>query len=137
GAEGEPELAVALELPGKRIAERAASSLNAPRANEQAREVAVAVDPMLPAGEALGEGVGVFGGARDVRADAREGVGDLGAKRLDVAERERGGDERDELLIQAVAISVDEFHGVVRAPPDDIAAIAHLVESAADRELAC
>jgi hypothetical protein len=100
--------------------------------NNEAREIAVAVDAVPPALEARLYPGRIVGRERDGRPEALQGLFDLGPEGLYVSERERGGDERDDLFILEGLIPVDEFDRIGRAPRIDIALGADGVEGAAD-----
>src|SRR5260221_374733 len=105
--EGLPEgraLQLALEAP----TERPVRALQGPSADEQARDVVAAKDTVLPAAQPSRERSWIVRGLRGAWSDALEQVAQLRPDRLDVAERDAGGDQGHELAIGAAGVAVDE-----------------------------
>ncbi len=133
GPEGLAQVPGARELGRKGGAEQSRGPLHPPGADDQPGEVAIAVDPVPEAAQPRRDGAGVVGGEGDLRPEAVERLADLGVQRLHVAEGERRGDERHELLIGRVRVAMDEGDRVSRAALLDGAPRAHPVERRLDR----
>lgn len=111
----------ARKLGGEGGAEGSGGPLDVSSADHEARKVAIAVDAVPEAFKARHYIGGIVGREGDAWAEAREGVFDFRAQGFYVSERERGGDERDDLLVFEGLIAMDEFDGIGRAPRLDIA----------------
>jgi len=107
-------------------------ALNAPRADDEAGDVLAekhAMHPAVKAGERVELVVGDLGW---IRPESGEQVAELGPDRLDVSERDAGGDEADDLAIGRVGIAVNHPDRIARAPLFDVAVRAYAIERALD-----
>ena len=122
----------ARELVLEARAERAARLLHAAGADDQTGDVLAAEDAVHPPGEAPMHRGRVVSGAGGARPEAREGVVELCANRLHVAERDARGEQRHHLLVAGIAVAMHDAYRIRGEPLRDVAARAHLFEDVAD-----
>jgi hypothetical protein len=113
-------------------AQRTVSALDTTCPDDQARYVLPTEDSVNPAIHPREDAKLIIGGERRPRAEAAEGIVELGADGLDVAERHRSGKERHDFLIARVEEAVDRVHGVGGSPRGNVATRPDLLERAAD-----
>src|SRR5262252_7888541 len=131
GGEGEPEVAGGpFQIGGESVPQRARLPLHSPCPQEKPRQVLVAIDAMLPAGETSEYIVLVVRHAGDIGTESQKCVFELGPQRLDVAKGHRRGDEADELAVLRSRIPMQNGHRIEREPRRHIAALPHAFESA-------
>src|SRR5690606_24103072 len=116
------------ELVGEGAPERARFALDAPRTDQELREIFAPIDAMPKALEPRVKEAGPVGRARRRRPHPRQELLELGADRLHVTERDARRGESDELSIVPSSVAVDEVDGIGGAPRREVLARADGVE---------